>query len=192
MKLPEDRAIRMEASLSPGLIAYSIAIELLAHGDPAGSRKAAERAIEWYEGGPERLDAARYERAWFARALLLVGRRDEALAEASVGSRMDSTDATYLGLRGVLAAYMGATGVAQELDGRLADIERRDARGTTWLHRARIATARGDRVNALGYLRAATERGIARAGAGSDLHIDPVFAPLRGDPVFEGIVRSGE
>ena len=52
--------------------------------------------------------------------------------------------------------------------------------------------ARGDREAALGYLRAGTERGISRVGAGTDLHVDPVFAPLRGDPVFEGIIRSGE
>jgi hypothetical protein len=191
LKLPVDQAIRTQGVLSPGLIAYTLAIELLAHGDSAASRLALARTIEWYEGGADRL-AGRYERAWYARALLLVGRRDEALAEASMGSRADSADVIYLGLRGVLAAEMGVNGVAEELEHRLADIEQREGRGTTWVHRARIATAQGDRERALAFLRAGTERGISRGPVGSDLHIDPIFAPLRGDPAFEAIIRSGE
>ena len=191
MKLPVDAAARMKGALSPGLIAYTLAIELLAHGDSLAAQTALARTIEWYEGAPDRF-GGRYERMWYARALLQVGRRDEALAEASVGSQADSTDVAYLGLRGFLAAYLGAASMAQELDAQLADIEARDGQGTTWVHRARMAMARGDRESALGYLRAGTERGISRVGAGTDLHVDPVFAPLRGDPVFEGIIRSGE
>ncbi len=140
MQLPVDRAIRMKGSLSLGLIAYTLAIELLAHGDSLAARQALDRAIGWYEGGPDRF-GGRYEHAWYARSLLLAGRRDEALAEASVGSRADSTDVTYLGLRGFLAASMGAGSVAQELDGRLAAIELRDGSrdhlGPSGAHRRR-------------------------------------------------------
>jgi hypothetical protein len=52
--------------------------------------------------------------------------------------------------------------------------------------------AAGDRPAALRFLHAGGARGIARSPMGTDLHADPVFAPLRGDPAFETILRSGE
>ena len=82
MDLPVDATARMQGTLSPGLIAYTIGIELLAHGDSAAAPARHRARDRVFEGGPGRLDG-RYERIWYSRALLQVGRRDEALAEAS-------------------------------------------------------------------------------------------------------------
>ena len=111
---------------------------------------------------------------------------------ASVGSRSDTMDVAYLGTRGFIAAAVGATAVAGDMDRRLAEIEAREAHGTTWVHRARIAMARGDRSAALAFLRAGGTRGIPRVPTGIDMHSEPVFAPLRGDPAFQAALRSGE
>jgi TolB-like protein len=190
MQLPADAAARVHGGLSPGVVAHLTAIELTCHGDPASGRAAAQRAIAWYEAAAGRLRG--FDRLWYARSLWMVGRPDEALAEATVASRMDSMEVAFLGLRGFLAATVGASGVVQEMEQRLAEIEARDGRGTTWVHRARIAIARGDRATALAYLRAGSTRGIARSPSSADLHSDPVFAPLRGDSAFQAIERTGE
>jgi len=190
LRLPVDETVRVQGSLSPGLICQETAAELLAHGDSAAARQAAERAVAWYGGGEERL-RGRYERLWLARSLIMLGRLDEALAAAVVGSRMDSTDVSYLGLRGVLAGYRGATDQSLELDRRLATLQSADPRGApSWVWRARIAVARGDRATALEPLGVAAEQGLPRAGVGVDIHADPIFEPLRGDSTFEALLRD--
>jgi TolB-like protein len=192
LRLPVDETVRVQGSLSPGLICQETAAELLAHGDSAAARLAAERAVAWYGGGEDRL-RGRYERLWLARSLIMIGRLDEALAAAVVGSRMDSTDVSYLGLRGVLAGYRGATDQSLELDRRLATLQGADPRGApSWVWRARIAVARGDRATALAHLGVAAEQGLPRVGVGVDIHADPMFEPLKGDSTFEAMLRAAE
>lgn len=192
LRLGVDASVRVQGSLSPGLICQETAAELLAHGDSAGALEAAERAVAWYGGAEDRLQG-RYERLWLARSLMMLGRLDEAVAAAVVGSRTDSTDVSYLGLRGVLAGYRGATEQSLELDRRLTLLQGADPRGApSWVWRARIATARGDQATALQHLRVAAEQGVPRVGIGVDIHADPIFAPLRGDSVFQAILRVGE
>jgi tetratricopeptide (TPR) repeat protein len=192
LRLPVDETVRVAGSLSPGLICQQTAAELRAHGDSAAALKAAERGVAWYGGGTEDRLRGRYERLWFARSLMMLGRLDEALAAAVVGSRADSNDVSYIGLRGVLAGYRGATDQALELDRRLAELEPSGPRGATWIWRARMAVARGDRAAALEDLRIGSEQGVPRVGIGVDIHADPIFEPLRGDSTFEAILRSGE
>ncbi len=192
LRLPVDETVRVAGSLSPGLICQETAAELRAHGDSAAGRQAAERAVAWYGGGGEDRLRGRYERLWLARSLMMLGRRDEALAAAVVGSRADSNDVSYIGLRGVLAGYRGATDQALELDRRLAALEPSGPRGATWVWRARIAVARGDHAAALEDLRVSSDYGVPRVGIGVDIHADPIFEPLRGDSTFEAILRSGE
>lgn len=192
LRLSVDPTVRVQGSLSPGLICQETAAELLAHGDSVGSRAAAERAVAWYGEAGDRLQG-RYERLWLSRSLMMLGRLDEAVAAAVVGSRTDSSDVSYLGLRGVLAGMRGDTGQSLELDRRLASLQGADPRGApSWVWRARIAAARGDRVAALEDLARAAEQGLPRVGVGVDIHADPIFAPLRGDSTFEAYIRSSE
>jgi tetratricopeptide (TPR) repeat protein len=181
LRLPVDETVRVAGSLSPGLICLETAAELRAHGDSAAALKAAERAVAWYGGGTDDRLGGRYERLWLARSLMMLGRLDEALAAAVVGSRADSNDVSYIGLRGVLAGYRGATDQALELDRRLAELEPSGPRGATWVWRARMALARGDRAAALEALRIGSGQGVPRVGIGVDIHADPIFEPLRGD-----------
>ena len=133
LRLPVDATVRVQGSLSPGLICQQTAAELRAHGDSVGARQAAERAVTWYSGGEDRLQG-RYERLWFARSLMMLGRFDEAVAAAAVGSRTDSTDVSYIGLRGVLAGYRGDSEQSLELDRRLAALPGADPRGApSWV-----------------------------------------------------------
>jgi tetratricopeptide (TPR) repeat protein len=192
LRLQVDESVRVAGSLSPGLICQETAAELRAHGDSAGARQAAERAVAWYGAGPEDRLRGRYERLWLARSLMMLGRLDEALAAAVVGNRADSNDVSYIGLRGVLASYRGAKDQALELERRLAALEPTGPRGATWMWRARIAVARGDRAAALEDLRMGSEQGVPRVGIGVDIHADPIFESLRGDSTFEAILRSGE
>jgi tetratricopeptide (TPR) repeat protein/TolB-like protein len=191
LRLGVDPTVRVQGSLSPGLICQETAAELLAHGDSAAARAAAERGVAWYATAGDRLQG-RYERLWLTRSLIMLGRLDEALGVAAVGSRADTTDVSYLGLRGVLAGYQGATGQSFELERRLAAVEQADGRGATWVWRARVALARGNRAAALEHLRTASELGLPRVGIGVDLHADPMFAPLRGDSTFRAIERTVE
>ena len=192
LRLPVDATVRVQGSLSPGLICQQTAAELRAHGDSAAARQAAERAVTWYSGGEDRL-RGRYERLWLARSLMMLGRFDEAVAAAAVGSRMDSTDVSYIGLRGVLAGYRGDTVQSLEFDRRLVTLPGADPRAApSWVWRARVAVARGDRATALEDLRIAAGPGLPRVGIGVDPHADPIFEPLRGDSTFEAMLRSGE
>ena len=189
--LPADAAVRVQGSLSPGLVAYQAAGELLTHGDTAAARSAAERAVAWYAAGPDRFQG-RYERLWYSRALLLLGRDDEALTQVLLGGQADTNDMSYLAMRGVLAARRGAVEQAVELDRRLATLPNLDARAGAWVQRARTAVARGDLATARQYLVQAKALGVARVGVGVDLHSDPIMAPMRGDSVFEGILQPAE
>ena len=124
----------------------------------------------------------------------MLGRFDEALAAAAVGSRADSTDVSYLGLRGVLAGYRGDAAQSLELDRRLAALPGADPRGApSWVWRARVAVARGDRATALEDSEdRRRDQGSRASGSAWTPHADPIFEPLSGDSTFEAILRSGE
>lgn len=187
--LETDHAAHMAIAATPGGASYAIASELLVHGDSAAARAAAELAVEWYAEEPVRL-AGRYDRLQLARAQALLGRYDEAMATLAFGPAADSTDPHYLGLRGWIAAKQGRVEAARAIEARLADLlESRPL--LTWTSRARIATALGESERAIQLLeRGNAAGGILRVTAGSDLHTDPMYEALHGDPRFERIKRG--
>ena len=61
---------------------------------------------------------------------------------------------------------------------------------TADMQRARIATALGDVQLALELFERAAARGMVRVPFGHDVHSDPLFEGLRGNPRFERINRG--
>jgi TolB-like protein len=188
MRLPDDAAVRVIGGLTPGLMAYLAAAELRVHGDSVAARQAGERASEWFEADPaRRLELGPYDRYYYARTLLLLGRIDEAVAVTSFGRAADTTDVLYLGLRGSLAAMQGREAEARAYEARLARIPVPALRAMVGTQRTRLALALGERERALALLEEATRIGVIRVLLGSDMHSDMLYDPVRGDPRFERI-----
>ena len=116
LRLPADATARVSGGLSPGHIAAVLALDLQHHRDSASGRLAAQRCTDWYTERPQERLAARYERYFKARCLMMLGRLDEAVATIAFRAPADSLDLLYLGLEGVLAAYQGARSQAERTD----------------------------------------------------------------------------
>jgi hypothetical protein len=56
--------------------------------------------------------------------------------------------------------------------------------------RARVAAGLGDRKRAIDLLERSQGRGVVRSAVGNDMHSDPFYDGLRGDPRFERINRG--
>ena len=94
-------------------------------------------------------------------------------------------------MRGVLAARQGRRAAALVEDARLARI----GLDPPWavmaeLQRARVAGALGDREAAFDHFGRAAPLGVVRVSFGHDIHSDPLYDPLRGDPRFERVNRG--
>jgi hypothetical protein len=193
VSLAPDNTARMQTGLPPGLACYLLAAELRVHGDTAASRVAAQRAVDWYRSDPARVEGGRFERYQLARALAILDRTDEALAVLAFGTGADTTEPVHTGLRGVLAARQGRRAAALVEDARLARIGLNPASAqTAAMQRARIAGALGDREAAFEHFERGVALGVVRVALGHDLHSDPLYDPLRGDPRFERVNRGEE
>jgi TolB-like protein len=190
MRLPADATVRVAGGLSPGHIAAVLALDLLHHRDSASARIAAERCAAWYDASPQERLAGRYDRLFKARCLMLLDRLDEAVATIALRPPADSLDLLYVGLEGVLAAYQGSRAQAERVDERLAGITDPAVIATALAQRARIAMALGDRTRGLELLRSSIEKGIPRVLTGTDMHLEPIYDPLRGDTLFERLNRG--
>jgi TolB-like protein len=191
VRLPDDVAVRVIGGLTAGLMAYLEAAELRVHGDSVAARRAGERAAEWFEADPAgRLELGPYDRYYYARTLLLLGRIDEAVAVTSFGAAADSNDVLYLGIRGSLAALQGREAAARAYDERLGRITTPALQAMVGTQRTRLALALGERERALALLEAATRIGVIRVLLGSDMHSDMLYDPVRGDPRFERINQA--
>jgi tetratricopeptide (TPR) repeat protein/TolB-like protein len=191
MRLPEDPTARVTGGMSAGHLGYQSAMELRAHGDSLRARDAAELVVGWYEADPVRLTAGRFERHYLARALLLLGRVDEAVATMAFVTGEEASDPLIITLRSVLAARQGRMEQAQAADRELAEVTSPAMRPLIAMQRVRVKLALGQRDSALALFRQAAERGeVIRALLGNDIHCDPLMDGLRGDPEFERVNRG--
>jgi tetratricopeptide (TPR) repeat protein len=190
LRLRPDAAARVHDGFSPGHMAALLAMELRSHGDSAASREAASRCVEWYREAPDERLGGRYERYYLARCLLLLSRTDEALAAVALRAAEYGKDPLYRGLEGVLAAMQGARLDAERAEQELAAVVQPALVAVATTQRARIATALGQRERALQLLAAAIDQGVPRVPTGMDMHLEPIYEPLRGDTLFERLERG--
>jgi hypothetical protein len=57
---------------------------------------------------------------------------------------------------------------------------------------ARIVLILGERGRALELLRSSIEKGLPRVPTSMDIHLEPIYDPLRGDTLFERLNRGKE
>jgi tetratricopeptide (TPR) repeat protein/TolB-like protein len=189
VSLPPDLAARSAVITTPGQACYTTAAELRVHGDSAAARVAAQMAVDWYEGGEDRLNG-RYDRLQLARAHALLGQYDEAIAVLAFGPAADPTDPYYLAVRGWLAAKKGWQSTVEEIEAQLAALADPSMQSVVETSRARIAAGLGDRKRAIDLLERSRGSGIVRSAVGNDMHSDPLYDVLRGDPRFERLNRG--
>ena len=189
VSLPPDLTARSAVVTTPGQACYTTAAELRVHGDTAAARVAARMAVDWYEGGEGRL-SGRYDRLQFARSHALLGQYDEAIAALAFGPATDTTDPHYLGVRGWLAAKKGWQSSVEEIERQLAALKDPSMQVSVETSRSRIAAGLGDRERAIRLLEDLRARGMVRSAVGNDMHSDPFYDVLRGDPRFERINRG--
>ncbi len=93
-------------------------------------------------------------------------------------------------MRGWLAAKQGRKGSLEEIEAHLAALEDSTTQLLVVTARSRIAAGLGDRERAIELLERARASGMVRSAVGNDMHSDPFYDVLRGDPRFERINRG--
>jgi hypothetical protein len=133
-----------------------------------------------------------------ADALYLSGRHEAVTPHIERLARRDTSDVLLTGRRGALAARRSDTTLARAMDARLASLQPRNRNGSHTLWRARIAALSGKRDLAVRLLAQALDEGatihhygwyVPRQGGAFGARWDPDFAPLRGYPPFEALLR---
>jgi tetratricopeptide (TPR) repeat protein/TolB-like protein len=174
--------------LSPGWVDYQIALELLAHGQPpASARAAAERAIVWYRGRHTEEASSLEGRVAMGRSLELLGRYEEAESVITGISGGGLAAVTRQGMLCVLAARRGDRSRVQQIDSALAGLALPYFKSAPSFWRAQAAAVLGDRDRAVALLREALTRG--RIPAGTLIHHSLSFETLRDYQPFQDLVR---
>jgi len=173
----------------PAPVMREIALDLAAHGDSAAARVALARTLAWHASRPgaeQAPEAMRFERA---EAYYAAGYADSARAIASDLARAHPKNEQYAGLLGVLAAQRGDRAEAARLDRLLVTLDRPLRRGQAHYWRACIAALLGERDTAVDLLARALDAGYVYQVRFLDAHVEPSFAPLRGYPRFQELLR---
>jgi len=173
----------------PAPVMRETALDLAAHGDSAAAGIAFARTLAWLESQPAAERANEDQR--FERALThyAAGNTDSAHAIAAELVRRHPRDAHYTGLLGTLAAQRGDRAEAVRLSDLLVSLERPFGRGEASYWRACIAARLGERDTALDLLARALDAGYVYQVRFLDVHVEPSFATLRGDPRFKMLLR---
>jgi TolB-like protein len=186
--LPDDETI-WETS-RPDDFATVLSVELAFHGDAPASRRAAQRALDFFDQRADTLPTYGIASMALAAGRPEVARRYLAMQRASSQYQSSRTwqhgDSPWLATAVLLALVDGDTARADRLEDSLA-------RGT-WSHdwgrhtyeRARIAAYRGDRERAMALL-----RDLPRMTGGMLWpHYWPGLAPMRGYAPFEALLQA--
>jgi tetratricopeptide (TPR) repeat protein len=181
-----------------------LAEELRVHGHPGLASPVEHRVVQWYASDPEQTVVRPRDRVQYAKALIAVGRYDEAHAvvEPLVAEFPDHV--AYRGYLGVIAARRGDIEGAQLASRELAAWDRPYLFGNHLAWRARIAAVLGDREEAVDLLVRAFAQGVKfhpsdwitgfndeSFGAWHHvwLHSEAEFESLRDYPPFRELIR---
>jgi tetratricopeptide (TPR) repeat protein len=175
-----------EPGTSIGRSLIQLAEELRAHGHVAEANELVDRGLAWLDDAPPDQSGSRSGMELRGRLHYQGERWEEArdVFQALLDSGVETS--TTLGLRGVSAARLGDTAVAEKAAARLTELKEPFSYGSSTLWRARIQAVLGDRDEAMGLLRRAFGEG---AGFGVWVHKDMDLQMLRGHPPFEEYLR---
>ena len=183
--LEQAGRLERESGASVGTLLQEAALELRAHGHPDESRRYWERSLAWLDSQAATVEPAS-DRLARANALYALGRYDQAARIGDALSAEDPGNPEYVGLRGVLAARIGAEQTADSCAARLATLPRRYSFGVPTVWEAKIAAVRGRRDSAVALLRKAFQEGREYD---LWLHRDVELESLRGYPPFDALAR---
>jgi hypothetical protein len=133
---------------------------LRAKGHTEAANDILPRAVGWFENQPPAEKQDENHRVWYARALTLAGRLDEAqrVCDGLVDDFPDVVE--YRGLRGFVSASRGDSAQARAEAEWLEQLDRAHLLGAHTQHRGHIAGALGEREEAVNLLRQAFSEGI--------------------------------
>jgi len=183
------------AALSPNVGTYDFlgdlmlqtSQELIAHGHPAFGESLERRSLKWFES---RSPAQRNQFVTFRWALALHALHQEQKAREVLKPLLEKfPDQTlYTGLEGRLAASMGDTATAREMDARLAAMPPAGLLGANTQERAFIAADLGHKEEAVRLLQEAFAQGLGFSIRWR-LHWFNDLAGLRGYAPFEQLLQ---
>ncbi|MEP6781274.1 MAG: BTAD domain-containing putative transcriptional regulator [Gemmatimonadaceae bacterium] len=176
---------RPQYAATPGWVAVWIARELVAHGDSAGSKLVAGRAINWYRSRVPEDRATTEERLIACWAFELHGDIAESRAMARALAAKDSTNVDYRGAVGGLAAQTGNVALADSVDRWLAAQAPERVSWSGSFYRARDQALTGRANEAIADVRESIDRGAWPFW----LHIEPAFISLRSSAEFQALLK---
>ncbi len=167
-------------------VMMSAAEELRAHGFPAASFRATDRAIQWHSSRPAEEAASWEHRFSLARAYYIGERWDEAAALfEELASEVPSSGEAQVFL-GVLAARRGDREAALRIEERLSELGAPGPFRLNTYWQARIAALLGDRERAVALLREAHARGLPFTVF---VHREMDFEPLHDYEPFQQFIE---
>lgn len=168
---------------TPGQLMHFAAREYRAHGHPAESRALMARAIAWFQSrDPGELVAT--DLLTWGGAHYHVGEWAKAREQFQRLYAMDSTDASYLGALGRIAARMGDRAEAERIFAQLARL--RGSFGWNHYERAQIAALLGRRDQAVALVQQGWAEGVAY---NMYFHRDIDFEAIRDYPPFARLLH---
>ena len=159
--------------------------ELQWHGYAEASRRAIERAINWYTSRPDSEQQIESRRVALAAAYYVGERFADARRIYAKLLKKDPQNINDQGYLGTIAARMGDTAEARQIDRILKSINRPYVFGNHTYWRARIASLLGEKEQAVALLRSALSQGVSYGR----LHADVDLEPLREYPPFQELVK---
>lgn len=176
---------RPQYAATPGWVAVWIARELVVHGDSAGARLVAGRAINWYRSRVPEDRATTEERLIACWAFELHDDIAESRAIARALSAEDSTNVDYRGAIGGLAAESGNVALVDSVDRWLAVQAPERVSWAGSFYRAREQALSGRANEAIAAVRESIDRGAWPFW----LHIEPAFISLRSRAEFQALLK---